>query len=139
MTDGGWGGHEPGGRFAAGLAVAGAATAIGALLLAGAAGEPYLGTDGVNPWVVVFAAGLLTGLIAFPFGFEVRLRARYPDRDRRWELSMLVWGAVSIAIGAVAFAFGFDTATLGGAAALIAAIEVAIVIVTIAAWLVAGG
>jgi len=139
MSEKGWGGGEPDGRVAALLAVGGAATAVVSLLLAAAAGEPYLEADGVNPWLVAFAAGLLVGLIAFPFGFEVGLRDRLPDRDRRWEVSLLIWGAVSIAILLVAFTAGFDTGTLGGAAALIAAIEAGVVIATVSFWLLAGG
>ncbi len=121
------------------LAIAGWGTALASLLLAGAAGAPYLEAEGVNPWIVVFAAGLMTGLIAFPFGFEARLRDSYPDRDKRWEVSMLAWGAVSIGILIVGFAAGFDTGTLGGAAGLIAAIEAGIVVVVIVMWLLAGG
>lgn len=135
----GWGDGERSGRFAALLALGGGATAVVSLLLASAAGEPYLGADGVNGWLVVFAAGLLAALIAFPFGIELRLRERHPDRDRRWEVSLLVWGAVAIAVLAIAVLTGFDTETLAGAAALIAAIEAGLVIATIGVWLVSGG
>ena len=109
------------------------------LLLACAAGEPYLGADGVNGWLVVFAAGLLAALIAFPFGIELRLRERHPDRDRRWEVSLLIWGGVAIGLLAIAILTGFDTGTLAGAAALIAAIEAGLVVATIGVWLVSGG
>ena len=135
----GWGEGECSGRFAALLALGGGATAVVSLLLAAAAGEPYLGTDGVNGWLVVFAAGLMAALIAFPFGIELRLRERYPDRDRRWEVALLGWGGVAAAVLAVAVVTGFDTGTLGGAAALIAAIEAGLVIATIGVWLVSGG
>ena len=135
----GWGDSERSGRVAALLAVGGGATAVVSLALAGAAGEPYLGADGVNGWLVVFAAGLLAALVAFPFGVELRLRQRYPDRDRRWEVALLIWGAVSVAVLAVAVLAGFDTGTLGGAAGLIAAIEAGLVIATIGVWLLSGG
>lgn len=135
----GWGGRDPDGRLAAGLAIGGSGVAVVSLLLAAAGGAPYLEADGVNPWIVVFAAGLLTALIAFPFGFEVSLRGRYPDRDRRWEVSLLAWGAVSVGVLIVAFMAGFDTDTLGGAAGLIAAIESAIVVATVVVWLISGG
>ena len=135
----GWGDGQRSGRFATLLALAGGATALVSLLLAAAAGEPYLGSDGVNGWLVVFAAGLLAALIAFPFGIELRLRERQPDRDRRWEVSLLVWGALAGAVLAIAVLAGFDTGTLGGAAALIAAIEAGLVIATIGVWLVSGG
>lgn len=135
----GWGDSERTGRAAALLAIGGAATALVSLILAGAAGEPYLEADGVNGWLVVFAAGLLAALIAFPFGVELRLRERYADRDRRWEVSLLVWGGLSAVILVVAILAGFDTETLAGAAGLIAAIEAGLVIATIAVWLVSGG
>jgi hypothetical protein len=121
------------------LALSGGATAAVSLVLAGASGAPYLEADGVNGWIVVFAAGLLAALIAVPFGLELRLRDRYPDRDRRWEVALLLWGGLGVILLAVAFAAGFDTGTLAGAAGLIAAIEAGLVIATIALWLLAGG
>lgn len=134
----GWGESERTGRVAALLAVGGGATAVVSLILAGAAGEPYLGADGVNGWLVVFAAGLLAALVAFPFGIELRLRERYADRDRRWEVSLLVWGGLAAAILVIAFLAGLDTGTLAGAAGLIAAIEAGLVVATIGVWLLAG-
>jgi hypothetical protein len=121
------------------LAVGGAGTAVVSLLLASAAGEPYLAADGVNGWLVVFAAGLLAALISLPFGIELHLRERQPDRDRRWEVSLLIWGGVAVGLLAIAFLTGFDTGTLAGAAALIAAIEAGLVVATIGVWLVSGG
>ena len=138
MTNG-WGDEERSGRFAVLLALGGGATAAVSILLAAAAGGPYLEADGVNPWIVVFAAGLMAGLIAFPFGFEVRLRERYPDRDKRWEASLVVWGVVAGALLAAGLAVGFDTSTLGGAVGLILAIESALVVGTVVVWLVSGG
>jgi hypothetical protein len=127
------------GRLAGLLAVGGGATALVSLALAGATGEPYLGADGVNGWIVVFAAGLLAALVSFPFGVELRLRDRYPDHDRRWEVALLVWGAIALVLLGGALLAGFDTGTLAGAAGLIAAIECGGVIATIAVWLLAGG
>jgi hypothetical protein len=135
----GWGDSERTGRIAGLLALGGAASAAVSLALAGASGAPYLEADGVNGWIVVFAAGLLAALIAVPFGLELRLRDRYPDRDRRWEVSLLLWGGLAVVLLAVAFMAGFDTGTLAGAAGLIAAIEAGLVIATIALWLLAGG
>jgi hypothetical protein len=135
----GWGDSERSGRIAGVLAVGGGAIALVSLALAGAAGEPYLQADGVNGWLVVFAAGMLAVLIALPFGLELRLRDRYPDRDRRWELALLIWGGLAAVLLVVSFVAGFDTGTLGGAAGLIAAIEAGLVIVTIGVWLLSGG
>lgn len=127
------------GRLAGLLAVGGTATAVVSLLLAAAAGEPYLSGDGVNGWLVVFAAGLLAALIAFPFGLELRLRDRYPEHDKRWEVSLLIWGAAAAVVLGMALLAGFDTGTLAGAAGLIAAIEAGGVIATIVVWLLSGG
>ena len=135
----GWGDDERSGRFAALLAVGGGATAIVSVLLAAAGGEPYLEADGVNPWIVVFAAGLMAALVAFPFGFEVRLRERYPDRDKRWEAALVVWGLLAGALLATGLAAGFDTGTLGGAVGLILTIESALVVGTVVVWLLSGG
>ena len=135
----GWGDGERSGRFAALLAIGGAGTAVVSALLAAAAGEPYLEADGVNPWIVVFAAGLMAALIAFPFGLEVRLRERYPDRDKRWEAALVVWGLVAGALLALGLIAGFDTATLGGALGLILALEAALIVATVVVWLLAGG
>ncbi len=135
----GWGDEEKSGRFAALLALGGAATAAVSVLLAAAAGEPYLEGDGVNVWIVFFAAGLMAALIAFPFGFEVRLRDRYPDRDKRWEASLVVWGLLAGALLATGLVAGFDTSTLGGALGLILVIESALVVGTVVVWLLSGG
>ena len=131
----GWGDGEQSGRFAALLAIGGAGTAVVSALLAAAAGEPYLEADGVNPWIVVFAAGLMAALIAFPFGLEVRLRERYPDRDKRWEAALVVWGLVAGALLALGLIAGFDTATLRGALGLILALEAALIVATVVVWL----
>jgi len=138
MTEG-WGDVERSGRFAALLALGGTATAVVSALLAGAAGEPYLEADGVNPWIVVFAAGLMAALISFPFGLEVRLRERHLDRDKRWEAALVVWGIVAGALLALGLIAGFDTSTLAGALGLILVIEAALVVGTVVAWLLAGG
>ena len=135
-----WGESERTGRLAGLLGLGGALTAVVSLALAGAVGAPYLEAEGVNGWLVVFAGGLLAALIAFPFGLELRLRERYPDdRDRRWEVSLLIWGGLAVGLLALAFVAGFDTGTLAGAAALIAGIEAGLVVATIAVWLLAGG
>ena len=113
--------------------------AVVSLVFAGISGDPYLEADGVNAWIVVFAAGLLALLIAFPFGYEIRLRESHPDRDKRWERTMVVWAGLAAIVLVVALVAGFDTTTLAGAAGLIAAIEAAMVVGTIVVWLLSGG
>lgn len=135
----GWGDPERTGRVAGLTATAGAGAAVLGLILAGATGEPYLSADGVNGWLVVFAAGLLAAFVALPFGIEWRLRERFGDRDRRWEVALLLWGAIALAALVIGFLAGFDTGTVAGAAGLIAAIEAGLVVATIVTWLLAGG
>ncbi len=65
--------------------VAGVLVAAGALILAAASGPPYLSSDGVNGWIVLFATGLFAALLAVPFAIEGRLRARQPGSDSRWD------------------------------------------------------
>ena len=93
----------------------------------------------MNAWVVVFAAGLMAALLAFPFGLEVKLRDRFEDRDKRWEASLVAWGCLALLLLAVGLVAGFDTASLGGALGVILVIESALVAGTVVVWLVAGG
>ena len=135
----GWGDGGRSGRFSALLALGGAATAAASILLAAAAGGPYLEAEGVSVWLVVFAASLMAALLAFPFSLEGRLRERYPDRDKRWEASLVLWGLAAGILLAAGLAVGFDTSTLGGAIGVILVIECALVLGTVAVWLVSGG
>ncbi len=82
-----------------GVAV-GTGLALIGLLLASAKGAPYLTTDSVNGWIVLFAFGLLGALFATPFAIERRMRSRYEESDRRWERSLLAWGAIAIGVTA---------------------------------------
>lgn len=134
-----WEERERGGRFPVLMALAGAGVAALSILFAAVTGEPYLNGDGVNGWIVVFALGLLLALVAFPFGLEVMMRPAQPDRDKRWERSLLIWGAVASVLFALALAAGFDTSTLAGALGLIVAIEAGLVAATVVVWLLAGG
>jgi hypothetical protein len=117
----------------------GLATALVALALAAAAGEPYLSADRVNGWIVVFAAGLLAALIATPFLIERLQRARTADGDARWERALLYWGAISIGVLVIGVLVGsggdFAGDSLAGSAGLLVAIEAALVTGTIVIWL----
>jgi hypothetical protein len=129
-------------RPAALAAFGGAVVALVSLLLAAAAGEPYLSGDGVNGWIVVFAAGLGASLFAVPFLLERLMRPRLPDRDKRWERALLYWGGLSVVVLVVGIATGSsgDWAgdSLAGSAGLLITIEAALVIGTMVAWLLAG-
>ena len=111
-----------------GLALLGAAAVAlaGLIGLLGSDG-PYLSLDGVSPWSVVYAIGLFALLIGAPFALHRRI-AEGEDRDRRWELAIVVWGGIALA-GARAFA-GLVAIATGGleAAAVIGLIECALVV-----------
>ena len=128
-------------------AFGGVATALVALLVAGIAGGPYLSSEHVNGWVILYAAGLLTALVAAPLVIEPRLRARRPGgdeglRDERWEGAALIWGGLSLAVLAIAVPVGlaesFSGESLAGTAALLATIEAGLVLLALLAWLLAG-
>jgi hypothetical protein len=123
-------------------AIAGLGLAAIALILAGAAGGPYLTAESVNGWVVVFAVGAGAALGAVPFALERRLRARIADGDERWERAMLIWAAVaaSVLAAGIALASGGDWSghTLAGAAGLILTIEAGLVAGAIVVSLLSG-
>ncbi len=114
----------------------------GALILAGVSGPPYLGTDGVNGWIVVFAAGLFAALLAAPFAIEGRVRTRDAESDAGWERVVPLWGA--IALGALVAGVlagvsgGFAGDSLAGSAGLVATIEAGIVVIALGAVLLSG-
>lgn len=86
--------------------VTGVGLAAVGLLLAGAKGEPYLTTDSVNGWIVLFAIGLLGALFATPFAIERRMRPTIDDSDKRWERALLAWGAIAIGVLLAGFLLG---------------------------------
>ena len=120
-------------------AIAGFGLAVIGLLLAGAAGAPYLTSDAVNPWVIVFAAGALAMLYALPFALERRMRERIEDRERRWERALLAWGAVAIGVLLAGVLFGvagdWSGTSLAGTAGLLVTIEAGLVIATMVFWM----
>ena len=124
-------------------AVSGLAVAVSAMLLASATGAPYLTADGVNGWIVVFAAGAFAALFATPFMIERRLRAAIADSDKRWERALLYWGAISIvALGAgILLGASADWASgdsLAAAAGLLLTIEAVLVLGVMVVWLLSG-
>ncbi len=125
-----------------GVAV-GVGVALVALLLAGTKGAPYLTTDSVNGWIVVFAFGLLGALFSTPFAIERRMRSRYAESDRRWERSLLAWGAIAVGVLLAGYLLGVSAdwasgESLAGAAGLLITIEAVIVLGTMIVWLLSG-
>jgi hypothetical protein len=121
---------------------AGIALAATGLLFASATDGPYLTSDDVNGWIVVFAAGLFGALIAIPFMLERRMRARVEDRDKRWERALLAWGAIAIGVlfagGMLGLANDYASSGLGGALGLVITFEAALVLATMVFWLLSG-
>ena len=129
-------------RGAAIGAAAGIAAAVLGLLLAAATGGPYLTSGDVNPWLVLYALGLLGALVAAPFLIESLLSSSRDDVDSRWDVALPLWGAVALAVGGigliVGLGSGFAGDSLGGSAGLIAVIEAGLVVLTLAAVILAG-
>ena len=111
-------------------------------MLAAATDAPYLSADGVNGWIILFAAGLFCALLALPFALEARLRDRVPERDARWDRVVPVWAAAAFAvlvIGVVAgSSAGFAGDSLAGSAGLLATIEAGLVVVALVFVLLSG-
>ena len=118
----------------------GAAIAVVSILLAGAAGPPYLSLSDLSPWLVVYAVGLFAALFATPFVFHARLGGEL-EADARWDRALLLWGAVALlalAVGLlVGLPSGFDSESLPGSFAAVTVAESVLVIGSLLAWLLA--
>lgn len=119
------------------------ALSIVALILAAAAGGPYLDLSSLNPWVAVFAVTAFGALFAVPFAANRQLVVARPEHAERWEGAMLVWGAVAAAAlllaGLLVFPGDFSPGgSLADAAGLILLIEAGMVVGALGVWLVSG-
>ena len=76
--------------------------------LAAAAGAPYLSFDALSPWILVYAIGLFTALLAVPFALHRRLGGLL-EADARWERALLWWGPTAIAALAVGLLLGLPS------------------------------
>lgn len=108
------------------------------VLLAAAAGAPYLSLDSFSPWLVTFAIGLFVALFATPFAIHRRLGGAL-EGDARWERALLIWGAVALAAAAVGLLCGlpsgFDSDTLFGAIGIVVIAEAILVLATLVTWM----
>jgi hypothetical protein len=125
------------------LAVAGTAVAaIGAIGVA-SGDEPHLSLEDLDPWLVVYALGLMVALGAGPYGLYDRFARRIEDKDARWDMALSVWGGIALAAGlcfvALGLVGGFDPAALSGALAIVGAGVCGIVVGCLAVAIVAGG
>jgi hypothetical protein len=121
---------------------AGVLVAAGALILAAVSGAPYLGTDGVNGWIVLFAAALFVALLGVPFALERMQRGSRPESDARWERVVPAWGAIALVLllaGVLVGASGsFAGDSLAGSVGLVATIEAGLVVIALGAVLLSG-
>ncbi len=121
-------------------------TVLGGLLLAALGGLGVVLSDGarlaldsLDPWLLVYALGLLAALGALPFALHERFAARTEDSERRWELALTAWGGIALA-GAIAFlllgfAGGFGSADPTGALAVVGLVACALVVAGLAVLL----
>lgn len=92
---------------------------------------PYLRLSSLSPWLMLFAVGLFGMLLFAPFAIHRRIAASSEDRDRRWELAVVAWGGLALALGGVftvlALLEGFGTSSGLGALAVVGIFECAMV------------
>ena len=105
--------------------------------------RPHLDLDDLDPWLVVYAIGLLTGLGGIPFLFHARYSLRTDDPDRRWELALIAWGGLAFA-GAAGFVVagllaGLGAASAVGSLAIVGAVACALVVAGLAILVVTTG
>ncbi len=117
--------------------------AAAALILAALKGGPYLSLDFLNPWLVVFAAGIFAAFAALPFAFNEKIVASDPKRTEAWERAMLFWGLIILPVFllavALVFAGGFSPQhSLADAAGVVLLIEAGLIELSLVAWLLAG-
>ena len=133
-------GEPPGARpawltFLAGFLLA-CLGALGVVLGDGA----RLTLDDLDPWLIVYALGILVALGALPFGLHEHFAARTEDRDRRWELALSSWGGIAL-LGALGFLLlglvaGFGSASASGALAVVGLAACGLVVAGLAVLLV---
>lgn len=116
-------------------------SALGAIGV-GASADPELSLSSLDPWLVVYAIGLLGALGALPFVLHESLAGRTDDRDRRWELALVAWGGIAL-VAAVAFllvglVLGFDPDTAEGALAIVGLGACGLVVAGVGATMLAG-
>lgn len=130
-------------RLAVLIGLGGLAVAFIGVLGLSDAEPPYLGFDGIEPWAVIYLAGLFAALGAIPFALHARAVQRVDDVDRHWELALSQWGGVCLlaGVGFVLIGAGgsFDTDTVSGAVAVGGLAEVGMVVVALLVLLLTTG
>ena len=106
------------------IGLAGAAVAaLGAVGVA-SGDEPHLSLSDIDPWLIVFALGVLVVLGAAPYAIFDR-HSGIEDKDARWDRALTTWGAFALLLGIGFLAVGalgsFNPATASGSIALVGA------------------
>lgn len=110
-------------RTLLGIGYAGMAVAlVGAIgVLSGE--EPHLSWGDLDPWLVVFAIGVMVALGSAPYAIFQRHWTDIADKDARWDRVMTAWGGLALLVGAAFFAvgaiWGFAPATAAGSIAVV--------------------
>jgi hypothetical protein len=123
-------------RGALQLALGGALVALIGAIGVISSEEPHLSFDRLDPWLVVYAVGVLVALGAGPYGLYDRFGRRIEDKDARWDMALSVWGGVAFVVGlifvVVGLIGGFAPASAAGALAIVGAGACALVVGTLA-------
>ena len=104
---------------------------------------PYLRLSSLSPWLMIFAIGVFGLLLFAPFAIHRLLAASSEDRDRRWELAVVAWGGLALALGGVftvlALLEGFNTSSGLGALAVVGIFECALVVGAVLTMMLSSG
>jgi hypothetical protein len=125
------------------LAVAGLVVAALGAIGTASGEEPHLSLGDLDPWLVIYALGLMLALGTGPYGLYDRFAGRIEDKNARWDMALSVWGGIALA-GVVVFVAigligGFAAASLTGALAIVGAAVCGLVVGCLAVAMVAGG
>jgi hypothetical protein len=126
------------------LQIAAVAAVVGAIALVFAAitGPPYLGSGGVNGWLIGFAMALFAFLLAIPFAVERLLAATHPDAEARWDRAVPAWGGIALLMTVLGVAVGiagdFSGDSLAGSVGLVMTGAGGLVLVAVLFMLLAG-
>jgi hypothetical protein len=126
------------------LQIAAVAAVVGAiaLVLAAITGPPYLGSGGVNGWLIGFAVALFAFLLAIPFAVERLLRDTHPNAEARWDRAVPAWGGIALLVTVLGVAVGiagdFAGDSLAGSAGLMLIGAGGLVLVAVLFMLLAG-
>lgn len=113
---------------------------VGAIGVSGGT-EPHLSLSALDPWLVIFALGVLLALGAAPYAIFDR-HAHIEDEGERWDWALTVWGGCALVAGlgfvAVGLLGSFDPATASGAIAVVGAGACALVFGTLVLFVLFG-